>query len=96
MFRAAAFAALAFVSVPAAASAQYFAEPVAAPAAERLVVNGTIWKCGDAGCAAGKSNSRPATVCTALARKVGTLKSFSFGGQALSAADLEKCNARAG
>ena len=78
-----------------AAGPQYRAEPVAAPAQAKFALRDTLWNCGDNGCAATASSSRPAIVCAVLAREVGTLKSFSTGGEALSPDQLEKCNARA-
>jgi len=79
------------------ATAQHYtAEPVAKPAATRLVVKDVMWTCNDAGrCSGSESNSRPAIVCASLARKVGTLRSFSAAGSAFAADALEKCNARA-
>ncbi len=82
-------------AAPALAS-HYQAEPAARPAQTKLVVRDTLWQCGDGGCAsASKSNSRPAIVCAVLAKEVGALRSFTAGGRALSAEQLEKCNARA-
>ena len=75
--------------------AHYRAQPATAPAAERVVVRDLLWKCGPEGCVAGRSASRPAIACAALARQVGSLRSFSTGGRPLAAAELEKCNARA-
>ena len=84
-------------SSPALAGGHYHAAPIAKPTAEKLVLRDTIWSCGAGGCtAAAKSNSRPTIVCEVLAKEVGTLRSFSAGGQPLSAEQLEKCNARAG
>ncbi|HZG09383.1 MAG TPA: hypothetical protein VEZ70_10440 [Allosphingosinicella sp.] len=81
---------------PAAAAApHYVAQPAAQAASDTLVVRGLVWKCGPAGCTAGKSNSRPATDCAALARQVGSLIRFVAGGRELPAEALEKCNARA-
>jgi hypothetical protein len=94
MFRTAVLA-FALAAAPAVASAQYRAEPAAKPAATKFVLRDTVWKCGDAGCAAAESNSRPAIVCARLAREVGTLLSFSAGGKPLNPEELEKCNARA-
>jgi hypothetical protein len=85
---------LALLASPAFASSHYHAEPTAKPAAAKLVLRDTIWNCGDGGCAAARSNSRPAIVCAVLVKKVGALRSFSVGGTSLSAEDLEKCNAR--
>jgi hypothetical protein len=91
-----ALASFAGVSVPAvAAGTHYRAQLVSASGESRLVVRDIVWRCGGADCVAGKSNSRPATDCAALARAAGPLVSFSAGGQALGAQELEKCNARA-
>ena len=77
------------------AGSQYRAEPAAAPASARLIANDIVWKCGPGGCVAPQGNSRPAIDCSALAREVGTLRSFTVGGQPLDSAALGKCNARA-
>jgi hypothetical protein len=95
MFRAAVIA-LAFAATPALAAPHFHADPAARPAGSRVVARDTIWKCGDAGCAANRGNSRPATVCASLVKEVGALRSFSVAGAAIPAQDLEKCNARAG
>ena len=78
-----------------AAGAQYRAEPANPPAAARLIVKEIVWKCGAGGCVAPQGNSRPAVDCSALAREVGTLRSFAVGGQPLDSAALGKCNAKA-
>ena len=93
MFRAA-IVALGLFAVPAFA-AHYEAKPAERPSAEKIVLRDLMWKCGDAGCAAGKSASRPAIVCAVLAREVGRLESFTVAGRPLDPASLEKCNARA-
>ena len=81
---------------PALAAGPYYqAELATPPAAERLVVREIVWKCGPAGCTAGKSNSLAKTDCAALAREAGPVRSFTVAGRALGAAELEKCNARA-
>ena len=79
----------------AAPGGQYRAEFASPPAASRLIVKDIVWRCGAAGCVAPRGNSRPAIDCSALAHEVGTLRSFTVGGQALDPAALEKCNARA-
>ena len=95
MFRTAILA-LALTATPAVAGRHYHAQPAAKPEAAKLVLRDTIWSCGDSGCAAAtRSNSRPAIVCAVLVKEVGALRSFSAGGRALSAEQLEKCNARA-
>ena len=81
---------------PAFAAAPYYkAETAAPPAAQKLIVRETVWKCGPAGCVAAQGSSRPAVECGALARQVGTLRSFAAGGRAFDAEELEKCNASA-
>ena len=78
-----------------AAATQYRAEPASPPSAARLIVRETVWKCGPGGCVAPQGNSRPAVDCSALVREVGTLRSFTVGGQPLDSAALGKCNAHA-
>ena len=85
----------ALVAAPAFAAPTFQAQPEVAPAEAKFVVRDTIWTCGDAGCSATASNSRPAVVCALLAREVGALKSFSARGEALDGEALAKCNARA-
>jgi hypothetical protein len=88
--------ALALVAAPTLAGSHYHAQPAAKRAAAKLVLRDTIWSCGDTGCAAPtRSNSRPAIVCEILVKEVGALRSFSAGGQPLTAEQLEKCNSRA-
>ena len=83
------------IGAAAAEPVHYRAEPATPQAQARLIAKDLVWKCGSAGCVAGKSNSRPATDCSALVRQVGALRSFSVQGRALTATELEKCNARA-
>jgi hypothetical protein len=78
-----------------ASGVQYRAEPAVTPAADRLVVKDIVWKCGAGGCVAPQGNSRAAVDCSALAREIGTLRSFTVGGQPLDSAALGKCNAKA-
>lgn len=93
MFRAA-IVALGLVAAPAFANVQFHAQPTARPAEAKIVLRDTVWKCGESGCVAGKSNSRPAIVCAVLAREVGALSSFAVKGQPIAPEELEKCNAR--
>ncbi len=84
------------LAAPAVAGAPHFqAEPLAKPAEARLVLRDTLWNCGDTACGAAASASRPAIVCAVLAREVGALRSFTVKGEALSAAELDRCNSRA-
>ena len=78
-----------------AAGAHYRAELASPATANQLIVRGLVWKCGAEGCVAGRSNSRALIDCSALARQVGSLRSFAVEGRALAPDELEKCNARA-
>ena len=93
---AAGLAALAAAASPALAAGSYYRAELATPSTtDQLVVRGLIWKCAAGGCVAGRSNSRALIDCSALARQVGTLRSFTVEGRALTPDELEKCNARA-
>ena len=89
-------AALCGLAAPAFANANQYRAELAAPAsADHLVVRDLVWSCAGGSCAAIQTTSRPATDCSALAGKVGTLRSFTVAGQPLTSAELEKCNAKA-
>jgi hypothetical protein len=49
----------------------------AAPARERFVARGNVWRCEGSTCASPRSQTRPAIACAALAREAGRLTSFS-------------------
>ena len=87
--------ALAFVATPALSAPYYHAQPAGTAASTNVVLRDTVWKCGSFGCVGTRSNSRPAIVCAVLVRAVGRLRSFAEEGRAMSAEELEKCNARA-
>jgi hypothetical protein len=92
MFRAAILS-LAVLSAPALAAGPFQAEPQAPPAQQRFVARDSIWRCGEAGCVStNPTSTRPAIVCSALARQVGALRSFSSEGRAFAAEQLENCN----
>ncbi len=80
----------------AAGGAAYRLVPATAvTAASTVVVNDTLWKCGEGGCLAANSTSRPAIVCAQAAKKVGKIESFSVRGEAFTAEELAKCNEKA-
>lgn len=60
-----------------------------------MAAAGVVWSCDGNACTAPRSNSRPAIVCARLVREAGTLTSFTVAGTAMSATDLERCNAAA-
>lgn len=88
-------AVLVLLMASAPAAAEYRAEPTAAPATGKFIARDTVWTCGEGACEAAPSNSRPQVVCAAVARKLGTLRTFSVAGEPLSAEELQRCNARA-
>jgi len=92
---AALIAATALAAAPAAAST-YSAKPLAAPAAGKIVGKDISWSCGASGCRGSTDASRPLVICQDLAKRAGRLESFVADGRALSAAELDKCNSRAG
>ena len=88
--------ALAFVASPAVAQAPYYsAEPAAAPAAARIVVRDSVWRCSAGQCLAGRSPTRHALVCAGLARTVGELRRFAVEGREFGPEQLASCNRRA-
>lgn len=86
---------LALVSGPAFA-AGFQAETGAQPPQTRFVARDSIWRCTGTACVStNQTSTRPAIVCAALAREVGTLRSFIANGRAFGAEELQACNARA-
>jgi hypothetical protein len=73
----------------------YAAEPASAPAKAQVIAGELVWRCGTAGCVAGKSGARPVVDCQGLVRAVGRVKSFAVAGAPIGSDQLEKCNARA-
>jgi hypothetical protein len=87
---------LAFMSAPAFAAGPFRAEPAAAPPQQRFVARDSIWRCAGTACiSTNRTSTRPAIVCSALARQVGALRSFSVDGRAFAAEALQNCNGRA-
>ena len=85
---------LALMASPALASF-YSAQPQAAPAQHRFVARDNVWNCAGTACASGRTPSRPAIVCSTLARQVGALTRFTVEGRDFTAEELAACNARA-
>jgi hypothetical protein len=88
-----ALAALAFTATAAGASS-YSAKP-ATPLSDRFVTRDIVWSCGPAACQGSTEESRPLVLCQSLAKRAGRIDSFLVDGQALSAAELDRCNAAA-
>jgi len=88
------FATATLASTPAMAGS-YSAKPVAAPTKSKIVGKDIAWICAPGGCQGSTDTSRPLVLCQDLAKRVGTIESFLADGRALSAAELDKCNASA-
>ena len=79
-----------------AAAGTYSAKPITAPAQVKIVGKDISWNCSGGACRGSTDSSRPLVICQDLAKRAGRLESFVADGRALSAAELDKCNARAG
>jgi hypothetical protein len=88
-----ALSAIAAVATPAAAS-NYSAQP-SSPVSQRFITRDIVWNCGPAACQGATENGRPVVLCQSLAKRAGRIDSFVVDGRALSAAELDRCNASA-
>jgi carboxylesterase type B len=88
------FAAAALIAAPAMAGS-YSAKPLAAPAATKIIGKDISWSCAAGSCQGSTDASRPLVLCQDLAKRAGRLESFVADGRALSADQLDKCNASA-
>jgi len=88
------FAAAALLAAPAVAGT-YSAKPIAAPVVHKIIGKDISWTCSAGGCQGSTEASRPQVLCQDLAKRAGRLQSFVADGRALSAAELDKCNAKA-
>lgn len=78
-----------------AAARTYSAQLAAAASNDRIITRNIVWSCGGDSCRGATEASRPLVLCQSLAREAGRVESFTADGQALDAADLERCNASA-
>ena len=94
-----ALATLALLAIPAAATAQvggyYVAVPAAPPTKPSLMTHDTSWSLKNGAYVAQRAPERDTVLCELVARNVGTLSSFTAGGNAYDADALAKCNAKA-
>jgi hypothetical protein len=91
---AAIFTAAALIAAPAMAGV-YSARPLTAPTAHKIIGKDISWSCGPEACQGSTNASRPLVLCQDLAKRAGRLQSFVADGRALSADQLDKCNASA-
>jgi hypothetical protein len=82
-----------FVAAPAAAA--NYSATLTQPTTARVITRDISWTCGPAACQGATEQSRPVVLCEALAKRAGTVESFLVDGRALSATELERCNASA-
>jgi hypothetical protein len=87
--------ALLSASGPALAASHFQAQAATQPTQTRFVARENLWTCSGALCGSNRTSTRPAIVCSTLARQVGPLASFSVAGRPFSAEELENCNGRA-
>jgi hypothetical protein len=88
-----AIAAMALTAAPATAAS--YSATLAVPTTVRFIARDISWNCGPAECQGATDLSRPVVLCQSLARRAGRVDSFLADGRALSAAELERCNASA-
>jgi hypothetical protein len=92
---AAMFVVAALAAAPAAAGT-YSAKPIAAPATTKIIGKDISWARAGDSYRGSTDTGRPLVICQDLAKRAGRLESFIADGRALSTADLDKCNAKAG
>lgn len=92
---AALIAAAALLAAPAVAGT-YSAKPIATPSQTKIIGKDVSWTFSGSAFHGSTDASRPQIICQDLAKRAGRLESFTADGQALSAAELDKCNAKAG
>ena len=79
-----------------AAGGAFYRAELASPAATgKFVARGVVWSCTGTSCVAGRGTSRPAIMCSGLAKESGEVKSFTADGKVLEAEDLARCNGAA-
>jgi hypothetical protein len=81
--------------LPAAAAASNYSATLAATPKGNVIARDILWSCTAGACTGASDYSRPLIVCQSLAKKAGRVEAFRVNGQALAAADLERCNASA-
>ena len=65
------------------------------PVSSRIIAPDISWNCGPAACQGATEESRPVVLCESLAKRAGRVDTFRVDGRALTAPDLDKCNASA-
>lgn len=74
----------------------YVATPIAKVEKTRLITRSTLWSQQNGAFVAMRAPERDTVLCQLVARDVGGLSSFVVAGKAYDAAQLDKCNGKAG
>ena len=88
-----ALSALVLAAAPAGAAS--YSAKLAEPTTNRFIARDIVWSCGPQACQGATDNGRPLVLCQSLAKRAGRVDSFVSNGFALSAAELDRCNASA-
>ncbi|MGB3166814.1 MAG: hypothetical protein WBA68_08580 [Alteraurantiacibacter sp.] len=84
---------LASIAATPAPISPYYEAELAAPTDEtRAIAGGVVFACEGNVCRGPQSNSRDLRVCSQLRREVGPIASFTVRAEAMSEADLARCN----
>ena len=95
MTRLSLIAALAAAGFAAPALASTYSASLAAPAEAKIIARDIVWNCGPAACQGTTQYGSPVNLCQSLAKKAGRIDRFVVDGRALSAEQLDRCNAAA-
>ncbi len=85
--------ALAPAALQARSAAPWFTAELAQPTSEdEVIAGGVVFRCEGTTCTGPRSGDRPLRVCSQLRRQVGTIASFTAGGETLPDSRLARCN----
>jgi hypothetical protein len=84
---------LALLAAP--ASAASYSATLSTPTSAKIIARDIVWNCGPAACQGATNESRPTVLCQSLAKRAGHVDSFVVDGRAITATDLDRCNASA-
>ena len=75
------------------ARGSFFTVELAQPTEEtRAIAGGVQFRCEGTSCTGPRSGDRPLRVCSELRREVGTIASFTAGGESIAESQLARCN----
>jgi hypothetical protein len=88
-------ASTASAQTPASTGASYFSAELAAPVAKTTkIIQGVVWQCEGTVCSGSKATSRPINACTRLARRMGSVTSFTTRSEPMAGEEIAVCNAK--